>query len=88
VIPALEPSRRPGSAPKLHTVLADSGYVSEETFARADADGLRLLAPLAKTPADATSGSRNGQDVANASSSRRPSFVKRFDLRGNLGGSD
>jgi hypothetical protein len=27
-------------------VLADSGYVSEETFARAD--GLRLLAPLAK----------------------------------------
>jgi hypothetical protein len=31
-------------------VLADSGYVSEENFARADADGLRLLAPLAKDP--------------------------------------
>jgi hypothetical protein len=31
-------------------VLADSGYVSEETFARADAGGLRLLAPLAKDP--------------------------------------
>jgi transposase len=39
-----------GINPRLHTVLADSGYVSEETFARADADGLRLLAPLAKDP--------------------------------------
>ena len=39
-----------GIAPKLRTVLADSGYVSEENFARADADGLRLLAPLAKDP--------------------------------------
>jgi transposase len=39
-----------GIKPRLHTVLADSGYASEETFARADADGLRLLAPLAKDP--------------------------------------
>ena len=39
-----------GIRPKLRTVLADSGYASEETFARADADGLRLLAPLAKDP--------------------------------------
>jgi transposase len=39
-----------GIRPKLRTVLADSGYVSEETFARAGADGLRLLAPLAKDP--------------------------------------
>jgi transposase len=39
-----------GIRPKLHTVLADAGYVSEETFARAEADGLRLLAPLAKDP--------------------------------------
>jgi Transposase DDE domain len=31
-------------------VLADAGYVSEENFARADASGLRLLAPLAKDP--------------------------------------
>ena len=31
-------------------MLAGSGYVSEENFARADADGLRLLAPLAKDP--------------------------------------
>ncbi len=39
-----------GIRPKLRTVLADSGYASEETFARADAGGLRLLAPLAKDP--------------------------------------
>jgi transposase len=39
-----------GIGPKLRTVLADSGYVSEENFARADSDGLRLLAPLAKDP--------------------------------------
>jgi transposase len=40
-----------GIEPKLRTVLADSGYVSEDTFARADDGGLRLLAPLAKDPA-------------------------------------
>jgi transposase len=39
-----------GIDPELRTVLADAGYASEETFARADADGLRLLAPLAKDP--------------------------------------
>jgi hypothetical protein len=39
-----------GIRPKLRTVLADSGYVSEETFTRADQDKLRLLAPLAKDP--------------------------------------
>src|SRR6185312_15068081 len=39
-----------GFRPKLRTVLADSGYVSEDNFARADTDGLRLLAPLAKDP--------------------------------------
>jgi hypothetical protein len=42
--------RQPGSGPGLRTVLADSGYVSEENFARADQDRLRLLAPLAKAP--------------------------------------
>src|ERR1700751_2738855 len=40
-----------GIRPKLRTVLADSRYVSEENFARADQDKLRLLAPLAKDPA-------------------------------------
>jgi transposase len=39
-----------GIRPQLRTVLADSGYVSEENFARADTGGLRLLAPLAKDP--------------------------------------
>ena len=39
-----------GIRPKLRTVLADAGYVSEENFARADQDNLRLLAPLAKDP--------------------------------------
>jgi len=39
-----------GIGPKLRTVLAGSGYLSEENFARAGADGLRLLAPLAKDP--------------------------------------
>jgi transposase len=39
-----------GIKPKLRTVLADSGYVTEDNFARADTDGLRLLAPLAKDP--------------------------------------
>jgi DDE family transposase len=39
-----------GIRSELRTVLADSGYVSEESFARADQDKLRLLAPLAKDP--------------------------------------
>jgi len=39
-----------GIRPELRTVIADSGYVSEETFARAGQDKLRLLAPLAKDP--------------------------------------
>jgi transposase len=39
-----------GIRPKLRTVLADAGYVSEETFTRAEQDKLRLLAPLAKDP--------------------------------------
>lgn len=39
-----------GYGPQLRTVLAGSGYVSEENFARADQDKLRLLAPLAKDP--------------------------------------
>jgi Transposase DDE domain len=37
-----------GIRPKLRTVLAGAGYVSEENFA--DTDKLRLLAPLAKDP--------------------------------------
>ena len=39
-----------GIRPKLRTVLADSGYVTEENFARAEQQKLRLLAPLTKDP--------------------------------------
>src|SRR5690348_11929749 len=39
-----------GIEPKLRTVLADSGYVTEENFARAEQQKLRLLAPLTKDP--------------------------------------
>jgi len=44
-----------GIRPKLRTVLADSGHVGEENFARAGQDKLRLLAPLAKDPHRAAS---------------------------------
>jgi transposase len=40
-----------GIRPKLRTVLADSGYVTEDNFARAERQKLRLLAPLGKDPA-------------------------------------
>jgi hypothetical protein len=49
-----------GIEPTLRTVLADSGYVTEGNFAHADTDGLRLLAPLAKTLAGATSARHSG----------------------------
>jgi DDE family transposase len=39
-----------GIGPDLRTVLADSGYASEQNFARAEDGGVRLLAPLAKDP--------------------------------------
>jgi Transposase DDE domain len=39
-----------GITPKLHTVLADSGYVSEDNFLRAERQKPRLLAPLTKDP--------------------------------------
>ena len=46
-----------GIRPKLRTVLAGSGYASEETFARADACGCSRRWP--KTPPGATPGPRN-----------------------------
>jgi len=39
-----------GIRPKMRTVLARSGYVSEENFSCAEQQKLRLLAPLAKDP--------------------------------------
>jgi transposase len=54
-----------GIEPRLRTVLADSGYASEENFARAQADGLRLLAPLGKDPATRRAGNPAGhRDLA------------------------
>jgi transposase len=44
-----------GIAPRLRTVLADAGYVSEENLACADQDELRILVPLAKDPSRRTS---------------------------------
>ena len=37
-----------GIAPTFTTVLADAGYANEDAFARAEADGVQLLAPLTK----------------------------------------
>lgn len=37
-----------GIPTKLSTIVADAGYASEDVFAQAHADGLRLLAPLSK----------------------------------------
>ena len=52
--PLLDTCRRQltqaGIRPALRTVLADAGYVSEDNFARAEQDKLRLLVPLAKDP--------------------------------------
>ena len=58
--PVLDTCRRQlagaGIKPQLRTVLADSGYVSEENFAHAEAEGLRLLAPLGKDPSTPRAG--------------------------------
>ena len=63
--PALDTCRRQlaaaGIQPRMRTMLADSGYVSEDNFARAEADGLRLLAPLGKDPATRRAGNPAGR---------------------------
>ncbi len=62
--PTLQVCRRQLSAagvrPKLTTVVADSGYVSEAAFAQAHAEKLRLLAPVTKD----TRAMRDGGDPA------------------------
>ena len=45
----------------MRTVLAGSSHVSEENFACAEADGLRLLAPLGKDPATRSAGNPAGR---------------------------
>lgn len=56
-------------------MLADSGYISEENFARADVGKLRFLAPLAKGPARRSRVPRRSRDLdqfpANARAVRR-----------------
>jgi transposase len=62
-----------GVSPKLHTVVADSGYVSEAVFAKAHTDKLRLLAPLSKD----TRLMRDGGDPAGGQDlSRRPETAR------------
>jgi transposase len=62
--PTLQACRRQltaaGVRPKLATVVADSGYVSEAAFAQAHAEKLRLLAPVTKD----TRAMRDGGDPA------------------------
>ena len=67
-----------GIRPALRTVLADSGYVSEQNFARADASGLRLLAPLAKDPGKDPAGAATAlPDGPGTSTSSRPPLAPR-----------
>jgi len=62
--PTLQAARQQLSAagvkPKLATVVADSGYVSEAAFAQAHAEKVRLLAPVSKD----TRAMRDGGDPA------------------------
>jgi transposase len=62
--PTLAATRRQlaaaGITPKLATVVADSGYVSEAVFTQAHAEGIRLLAPVTKD----TRAMRDGADPA------------------------
>lgn len=59
--------------PRLNTVVADSGYVTEAAFAQAHADKIRLLAPLGKD----TRALREGGDPADGQNlTRRPETAR------------
>ena len=65
--------RAAGVRPRLRTVVADSGYVSEAVFAQAHQDDIRLLAPLSKD----TRLMRDGGDpAAGKDLSRRPETAR------------
>jgi hypothetical protein len=65
--------RAAGITPRLPTVVADSGYVSEAVFARAHTDKIPLLAPLSKD----TRLMRDGGDpAAGQDLSRRPDTAR------------
>jgi hypothetical protein len=62
-----------GVKPKLRTVVADSGYVTEAAFAQAHCDNIRLLAPLSKD----TRLMRDGGDPAGGQDlTRRPETAR------------
>ena len=50
-----------GIEPRMRTVLADAGYVSEENFACAEADGLRAAGAAWKDPATRRAGNPAGR---------------------------
>jgi transposase len=65
--------RAAGIAPRLRTVVADSGYLSEAVFAKAHTDNIRLLAPLSKD----TRLMRDGGDpAAGQNLDRRPETAR------------
>jgi transposase len=65
--------RAAGMTPRLRTLVADSGYVTEAAFAQAHADKIRLLAPLAKD----TRRMREGGDPADGQNlTRRPETAR------------
>lgn len=65
--------RAAGVKPKLRTVVADSGYVTEAAFSQAHRDNIRLLAPLGKD----TRRMRDGGDPADGQNlTRRPETAR------------
>lgn len=59
--------------PRLRTIVADSGYVTEDAFARAHTQNLRLLAPLAKDTRKMRDG---GDPAAGQNLTRRPETAR------------
>jgi transposase len=65
--------RAAGVQPRLRTVVADSGYVSEAIFTKAHTDKIRLLAPLSKDTRHLRDG---GDPAAGQDLTRRPETAR------------
>jgi len=65
--------RAAGIKPRLRTVIADSGYLSEAVFARAHTEKIRLLAPLSKDTRHLRDG---GDPAAGQDLTRRPETAR------------
>lgn len=65
--------RSAGLTPRLRTVVADSGYVSEAVFTKAHTDKIRLLAPLSK---DTRLMREGGDPAAGEDLTRRPETAR------------